>query len=126
MKGFPLEEMLSRVKSLLRRKDGKRSNIFRCVDLVLDLSSVKVQRQGVEILLSRKEFGILLELMKRKNQLVTRSDLIEWVWGERDGEVFSNTIDVHIRLLRKKIDDPFEGEDLIQTLRGHGYMIKEN
>jgi len=126
VKGFPLEEMLSRVKSLLRRKDGKRSNIFRCVDLVLDLSSVKVQRQGVEILLSRKEFGILLELMKRKNQLVTRSDLIEWVWGERDGEVFSNTIDVHIRLLRKKIDDPFEGEDLIQTLRGHGYMIKEN
>jgi len=126
VKGFSLEEMMARVKNLMRRKSGKRSNIFRCGDLCLDFSNMEVLRRGKKIYLSRKEFGILLELIKRKDCIVTRKELIDLVWGEEGEKVVSNTVEAHIRLLRKKIDYPFEGERLIQTMRGYGYMLKEN
>ena len=125
VKGFSLEEMMARVKNLVRRKEGKRNNVFRCGDIVLDFTNMRVQRQGQDIHLSRKEFGILLELIKRKNVVVSRQELIELVWGESDMQVFSNTVDVHIRLLRDKVERPFGGPKLIQTLRGYGYMIKD-
>ena len=125
IKGFSLEEMVARVKTLVRRKDGKRNNVFRCGDLILDFTNMKVQRHGKDISLSRKEFGILLELIKRKNLVVSRQELVELVWGEADMQVFSNTVDVHIRSLRGKVDGPFDVK-LITTLRGYGYMIKDS
>ena len=126
LKGFSLDELSSRIKTLMRRTEGKRNNIFRCGDLVIDMTRILVERQGHEIKLAKKEFGILLELVKRKNCVVSRSELIELVWGEMDGSIFSNTIDVHIRLLREKIDRPFPGAELIHTVRGYGYILKES
>jgi len=127
VKDFSLNEMKARIKRLIRSRVGKRSNIFKCGDLVVNLSDMSVRRGAKDIqITSRKEFGILVELIKNKNQVVHRKDLLEKVWGERDLAPLSNTIDVHVRTLRKKVDIPFGEPLLIKTIRGYGYMMKED
>ena len=125
VKGFSLQELLARVKTLVRRKTGRRHNIFRCGTLMVDLSQVRVERLGREILLSRKEFGILFELLKRKNQAVSREELKQTVWGDTDRTKGSNVVDANIRYLRKKIEVPFAEKKLIHTVRGYGYMLRD-
>ena len=126
VKGFSLDELMSRVRTLTRRREGKRSNIYHCGDLVIDMTKLRVERQGKEINLSKKEFGILVELVKRKNCVVSKIELIELVWGEMDGNIFSNTIDVHIGRLRKKLSDTFSEFSRLHTVRGYGYLFKED
>ncbi len=123
VKNFSLAELVARVKSLMRRKGSEASNLLKCNDLIVNLSSMKVARGGTNIELTKKELGILIELMQKKNSVVDRQTLVEAVWGDRDADVMSNTIDVHIRMLRAKIDKPF-GSDLIKTVRGYGYIIR--
>ena len=125
VKTFSLNELVARTKALMRRRTSRRSNILRCSGLTIDFSKLEVMRENTSIKLSKKEFGILTELVKNKNTVVTRDDLFEKVWGERDIDVLSNTMDVHIRSLRSKIDKPFPGKNLIQTIRGYGYLFRD-
>lgn len=129
IKNFSSEEFLARIKSLFRRGRLSQSihqrgnNILRQGDLVVNLSTMQVHRENRPIQLSRKEMGILIELMRRKNKVISREQLIQAIWGERDAEVLSNTIDAHIKTLRAKIDRPFRS-NMIKTVRGFGYMIE--
>lgn len=125
VKNFAVPEFIARVKSLMRRPttpQSRRSNVLRCQDLVVNMSDMSVSRGGKEIYLSRKEMGILIELMRSKNKITGREHLIRKVWGDREIDVMSNTIDVHIRMLRGKIDRK-GSESLIKTLRGRGYIM---
>jgi DNA-binding response OmpR family regulator len=128
VKNFSLSEFVARVKVLMRRRINRRSNIFRCRDLTVNFSDLSVARRGQSIDLSRKEFGILSELIKHKNEVVTREKIIDSVWGEHDVEIFSNTVDVHIRSLRQKIDNGFDDDEgsLIETKRGYGYIMRDS
>ena len=114
VKPFAFQELLARMRVLLRRNDGKnKSSVLQVGDLSLDTSSHRAVRRGREIELSSKEFSIL-EL--------SRESIREHIWSwDYDGE--SNVVDVYIRYLRKKIDDG-ESVKLIHTVRGSGYMIK--
>jgi len=123
IKNFSLAELISRVKALYRRQGNEASNIIRCNDLLVNLSNLVVTREGQEITLTKKELGILMQLIKHKNKVVSRENLVEAVWGDKDADVMSNTIDVHIRMLRAKVDKPFK-IPLVQTVRGYGYIIR--
>jgi len=120
VKSFSLSELVARIKSLMRRSVQKGSNVFFCGDLILNISDMTVRRQQKEIVLARKEFDILLELMKQKDTVVTREEIIRLVWGRGKEGMVSNTVDVHMQFLRKKLGDP----NLIQTIHGRGYILK--
>lgn len=123
VKPFAFQELLARMRVLLRRNDGKnKSSVLQVGDLSLDTSSHRAVRRGREIELSSKEFSILEFLMRNEGAILSRESIREHIWSwDYDGE--SNVVDVYIRYLRKKID---EGErvKLIHTVRGTGYMIK--
>jgi len=117
---FSLKEFVSRVKVLMRRKNQSRRNIFKVGDLMMNFSDISVTYKNKRLDCSRKEFGILAVLVKRKNSVVSREELTEAAWCEKNADFSSNTIDVHIRALRKKIGD----NNVIETVRGYGYIIR--
>jgi len=119
-KPFAFEELLARVRALLRRK--KEELELRVDDLVLDLLGRKVFRAGKEIELTSKEFAVLECLMKRAGEILTREEIGSYVWGE-DYDSTTNIVDVYINHLRRKIDQDFP-KKLIHTVRGMGYMLK--
>lgn len=123
-KPYAFSELLARIRALLRRKGGIKSDILTAGDLTLELSTHKVKRGEVEIGLSSKEFALLESFMRNKGKILTRAQLETQVWdyGFTGG---SNIIDVYIRYLRKKVDDPFQ-KKLIHTVRGSGYVLKED
>lgn len=123
VKPFAFQEILARMRVLLRRNDGKnKSSVLQVGDLSLDTSSHRAVRRGREIELSSKEFSILEFLMRNEGAILSRESIREHIWSwDYDGE--SNVVDVYIRYLRKKIDDG-ESVKLIHTVRGSGYMIK--
>lgn len=123
VKPFAFQELLARMRVLLRRNDGKnKSSVLQVGDLSLDTSSHRAVRRGREIELSSKEFSILEFLMRNEGAVLSRESIREHIWSwDYDGE--SNVVDVYIRYLRKKIDDG-ESVKLIHTVRGSGYMIK--
>lgn len=123
VKPFAFQELLARMRVLLRRNDGKnKSSVLQVGDLSLDTSSHRTVRRGREIELSSKEFSILEFLMRNEGAILSRESIREHIWSwDYDGE--SNVVDVYIRYLRKKIDDG-ESVKLIHTVRGSGYMIK--
>lgn len=121
-KPFSFDELMARLRVIVRRKPEVRANIYTCGDLSLNSNTRKVERAGKEISLSPKEYAILECLMRNKNIVLTRSQIEANIWDmDYNGE--SNVIDVYIRYLRRKIDDDYE-EKLIQTVRGVGYMLK--
>ncbi len=123
-KPFALEELLARVKALLRRRGEYRdTDMLRVGDLVLDRKSHEVNRDGVPIELTAKEFALLEYLMRNPNQVLSRYLILERIW-EYSLEVNTNVVDVTIRRLRQKIDEGRE-HPLIHTIRGTGYKIKE-
>ena len=124
VKDFAIPELVARAKSLIRRSNGESKNIFFCGNLTLNLSDMIVRRAGVMIKLTKKEFIILTELLRKKNKVVNTQDLIFAAWKEGDRDVLSNKLNVHMRALRHKIDDPFE-KKLIHTVRGFGYKMAE-
>lgn len=122
-KPFAFEELLARVRVLIRKRSGNKTNVYTLADLTMDVHSREVKRGGQPISLSSKEFAILEYMMLNKNIVLSRETLERNVWGySYDG--VSNMIDVYIRYLRKKIDEGFEPK-LIHTVRGAGYVLKE-
>ena len=122
-KPFAFDELLARVRMLLRRNSKDKTDQLTVGDLTMTLSTRTVRRDGREISLSAKEFSILECLMRNRGTVLTRSQLESHVW-DYDFEGGSNIIDVYVRDLRKKIDEPFE-KKLIHTVRGVGYTLKE-
>jgi len=123
-KPFSFDELLARARSLLRREGVEKDPVMKLADLTMDSLSRKVARGGQAIQLNNKEYHLLEYLLAHKEQLVTREQILEYVWGETGSDVLSNTIDVHIRYLRRKIDNSFD-KKLIHTLRGQGYILSE-
>lgn len=123
VKPFSLDELLARVRALLRRSAEDRTNELSIADLVVDTLSHEVTRSGCKIEMTSKEFAILEYLLRNKNKVLTRTQIVENVWNyDFDGS--SNIVDVYIRYLRTKIDEGFD-KKLIKTIRGYGYVMRE-
>ncbi|MGB9682387.1 MAG: two-component system response regulator RppA [bacterium] len=121
VKPFSFEELLARIRALLRRPRSLIPEVLKVKDLTLDATSRKVFRGEKEIPLTSKEFAILEYLMRNINQIITREQILSHVW-EYDFDSFSNVVDVHIKNLRKKIG--IDGDRILETVRGMGYRIK--
>lgn len=121
-KPYAFDELLARVEAVVRRRDGLTGRFLRVGDVELDLSARTASRGGVEISLQPREFRLLEYLARRAGQTVTRTMLVEGVWGY-PFEVDSKVIDVQMSRLRAKIDRDFD-EPLIHTVRGIGYCLR--
>jgi DNA-binding response OmpR family regulator len=124
-KPFAIPELLARVRTLLRRPTDVKSSALKIGDLEVDTSTHEVFRKGKAVTLTTKEYSILEFLLYNKNRVLSRLSIAEHVWGDNfDLFTMTNFVDVHIKNLRKKLSDDDE-KKLIQTVRGVGYMIKE-
>lgn len=124
VKPFELEELRARIRALLRRDAPDKSGTLQIADLELDPASHSVRRNGQPIDLTAKEFALLEYMMRHPNHVVTREMAEQHIWSD-DHLIASNVVDVYIRRLRRKIDDPFN-EKLLETLRGAGYRIRKS
>jgi DNA-binding response OmpR family regulator len=122
VKPFAFDELLARVRAVLRRTGPRHRPLLEYEDLSLDPATRRVKRAGVEIRLTVREFALLQLLLEHAGKVVRRSRIIEAVW-DHDFETFSNVLEVYIRYLRAKIDEPFS-ERLIHTVRGVGYTLR--
>ncbi|MCA9408389.1 MAG: response regulator transcription factor [Candidatus Omnitrophica bacterium] len=123
-KPFAFEELLARIRALLRRQRTEKIDELKIADLELNLLNHEVKRSGKSIELTNKEYILLEYLMMHTNQVITRTMISEHVWKE-DFNSLSNVIDVHIRYLRRKIDSGHKTK-LIHTIRGSGYILKDS
>jgi DNA-binding response OmpR family regulator len=122
VKPFALEELLARVRALLRRPAEQQSSVLTAGDLTLDTISYSVTRAGKDISLTSKEFGLLEYLLRNQNRPLSKDTIISHVW-DYDADILPNTVEVYIKYLRTKIDVPFD-KPLIHTVRGFGYKLK--
>lgn len=122
VKPFAFEELLARVRALLRRPKETIANIIKYDDLTLDLTTLRISRGNREIELTQKEFALLEYLMRNPGRILTKENIISHVW-DYDSDVLPNTVEVYIGYLRNKIDKGHKTEHLIQTRRGFGYMF---
>ena len=126
-KPFDIEELLARIRVILRREERIQSLqnepiINQYQDLVMNVVKRTVTRDGQDIMLTQKEFDLLYELMKKPEEVFTRDELLNTVWGyDYIGQ--TNTVDVFVRALRNKLDDE-QHPRLIQTVRGVGYVLR--
>ena len=119
-KPFAFEELLARLRSLSRRRDGRTSAKLTQGDVTVNLSTHRVERAGERLDLTAKEYALLVFFLRHPGELLTRTRIYEHVWDERyDG--LSNTLEVHIVELRRKLET--HGPRLIQTVRGRGYLF---
>ena len=123
IKPFAFEELLARIRVMTRKTAGSSTNVFTVGDLTLDAASHTVKRGEETIPLSGKEFDILEYLIRNKGIVLSREKIENHVWNF-DYEGGTNVVDVYIRYLRKKIDDPYP-QKLIHTIRGRGYVLRE-
>jgi DNA-binding response OmpR family regulator len=117
VKPFDLEELHARIHAIERRRSGGSTNRLQRGALVLDLGSMSVEYEGAQVALQRREFMLLKKLIESPNQVFSRAQLEESIYGW-DGDLGSNTIDVHVHHLRRKLHP-----DVIRTVRGVGYRI---
>lgn len=122
VKPFSFDELVARVRALLRRPKQTADVSLRANDLTLDPSTKQVERAGSKISLSLREYALLEYLLRNIGRVVTKDMLIEHVW-DFDADILPNTVEVYIGYLRRKIDRPFQGTPLIETVRGFGYRI---
>ena len=122
VKPFAMEELLARLRALLRRESDDKSGQLVLADLVLDPATRYVKRAGKPIELTAKEYALLEYFMRNPNRLITREMAETHIWSY-DFQATSNVVDVYIRRLRRKIDDPFEPK-LFETVRGAGYRLR--
>jgi len=123
VKPFAFSELLARVRALLRRGPMQESNRFALADLQLELTTRRASRAGQRLDLTAKEFALLALLLRRQGQVLSRAVLADQVWGMNfDSE--TNVVDVAVRRLRRKLDDPFP-EKLLHTVRGMGYVLEQ-
>jgi two-component system, OmpR family, copper resistance phosphate regulon response regulator CusR len=123
VKPFAFAELLARLRALLRRDQSGRELLLRADDLEMDLVARRVVRAGVELDLTRREFELLEYLLRHKNATATRDMIAREVWKDVDGTM-TNTIDVYVNLLRKKVERP-DARQLIHTVRGVGYALRD-
>ena len=122
-KPFSFDELLARIRALIRRGPSERPAVLAIGDLSLDPARHRVTRGNVGVDLTAKEFALLEYLMRRPGEVLSRTQILEHVWDFAfEGD--SNVVDVYIRYLREKIDRPF-GLDSIETVRGSGYRLRE-
>ena len=121
VKPFAFVELLARIRALIRRPAEISADVLEIGDLKFDATTLEVSRHGVAIELTTKERRLLEYLMRHPNQVLTRTMIAEHVWNY-DFDNATNVIDVHVRNLRRKLDDPFPMK-MIQTVRGEGYRI---
>ncbi len=124
IKPFSFEELLARVKALLRRPHEALGEILKVADLTLDTNGKEVRRAKQAIQLSSKEYALLEYLMRNKDKVLSKNNIMTHVW-DFDADILPNTVEVFITYLRAKIDKPFKDPKLIQTVRGFGYKIGE-
>lgn len=124
VKPFAIEELLARVRALLRRPSEQQHTVLATHDLELDTANFIVTRAGKPISLTSKEFGLLEYLLRNKGRILTKDTIISHVW-DYDADILPNTVEVYIKYLRNKIDKPFK-TDLIETVRGFGYRLKSD
>jgi two-component system, OmpR family, copper resistance phosphate regulon response regulator CusR len=123
VKPFAFSELLARVRSILRRGPARREETLRRGDLEIDLVRHRALRAGRKLDLTPKEFALLSFLARRGGEVLSRTTIAEEVWDMNfDGG--TNVVDVHVRRLRSKVDDPFDRK-LIHTVRGMGYVLDE-
>ncbi|SDE56277.1 two-component system, OmpR family, copper resistance phosphate regulon response regulator CusR [Variovorax sp. CF079] len=121
-KPFAFSELLARIQALLRRGKLQEVTRYALKDLSLDLTTRKAARNGQRLDLTAKEFALLTLLMRRQGQVLSRTVLAEQVW-EMNFDSETNVVEVAVRRLRSKIDDPFD-EKLLHTVRGMGYVLE--
>ena len=121
-KPFHFSELLARVRSLLRRSPERREEVISIGDLVIDARRHKVTRAGTVLNLTPKEFSLLRFLASSDGDIVSRTEIVEKVW-DINFDTGTNVVDVMMRRLRAKVDDPFETK-LIHTIRGVGYVLR--
>jgi two-component system copper resistance phosphate regulon response regulator CusR len=123
VKPFAFSELLARIRSILRRGPSRQSETLKRADLEIDLVRHRVARRGKKLDLTPKEFALLTLLVRRAGEVLSRTAIAEQVWDMNfDGG--TNVVDVHVRRLRSKVDDPFERK-LIHTVRGMGYVLDD-
>jgi two-component system, OmpR family, response regulator len=122
VKPFAFAELLARLRALARRGEAERPSVLEVGDLRLDPAAHRVSRGSSEIRLSAKEFALLETFMRRADEVLSRYDLLEHAW-DFAYENRSNVVDVYVRHLRQKIDEPF-GRRSLETVRGAGYRLR--
>lgn len=126
VKPFAFEELLARVRALLRRPQKMEDNVLKINDLELDTIKFEVKRNNKPIKLSSTEFALLEYLMRNPNRILTKDMIISHVW-DYDADILPNTVEVYIGYLRNKIDRAFKNKpEIIETVRGFGYRINSN
>ena len=123
VKPFAFSELLARVRSILRRGPARHIETIRVADLEVDVVRLRAFRAGQRLDLTPKEFALLSLLARRTGDVLSRTLIAEQVW-DMNFDSDTNVVDVHIRHLRSKVDDPF-GKKLIHTVRGVGYVLEE-
>lgn len=119
-KPFDFDELLARVRALVRRSDGTAAAVMTFGDVAVDLASQRVERAGRPVDLTAKEYSLLVYFLRNPGKILSRTRSYQHVWDERyDG--LSNTLEVHVKELRRKLER--HGPRLIQTLRGRGYLL---
>lgn len=121
IKPFAFQELRARLRALLRREASDKTGTISIADLVLDPAAHTVERSGRPIDLTAKEFALLEYFMRNPNRLITRQMAETHIWSY-DFDGTSNVVDVYVRRLRRKVDDPFDTK-LLETLRGAGYRL---
>ncbi|MGH2610778.1 MAG: winged helix-turn-helix domain-containing protein [Tepidiformaceae bacterium] len=120
-KPFSFQVLLARIRALLRRPRGERPSVLRLHDLTLDPAAHRVQRGDIEIELTSREFAVLEALMRRKGDVISKLEILDHVWDFAfEGD--PNIVEVYVRRLRRKVDEPF-GRKTIETVRGAGYRV---
>lgn len=123
-KPFSFEVLIARVRALLRRPHETVDTILSVGDLTMDVARHEVRRAGTLIKLSSKEYSILEYMMRNKDRVLSKNNIMSHVW-DFDADVLPNNVEVFINYLRAKVDKPFDAPKLIQTVRGFGYKITE-
>lgn len=123
VKPFAFSELLARVRTLLRRGPVRQSEVLRVADLEIEVNRQRATRSGKRLELTPKEFSLLSLLARRAGEVVSRSVIMEQVW-DINFDAETNVVEVHVRRLRSKVDDPFPIK-LIHTVRGVGYVLDE-
>jgi DNA-binding response OmpR family regulator len=124
VKPFSFEELLARVRALLRRPHEKKAETMQVGDLTLNTITKEVRRNGRMISLSSKEYALLEFLLRNQGKVMSKNSIVSHVW-DFDADILPNTVEVFIKYLRDKVDKPFKEPALIQTVRGFGYKVSE-
>lgn len=123
VKPFSFEELFARIRALIRRPSKTQNSILKIKDLVVNVNTFEVKRADTVINISTKEFALLEYLIRNKNRVLSRDQIVSHVWNY-DADVLPSTVEVHIKHLRDKVDATFTPA-LIHTVRGRGYTIRD-